>query len=402
MSCRISSIIAILAVAFVGADWRQFRGPGGTAVADGPAPPIEFGPDRAAWKSDLPGRGLSCPIIVGDKVIVTACSGRRQDRLHVLAFAAADGKRLWERTVFATGPTDAHPKTCMAAPTPTSDGRRVVALFGTNDLICLDLDGNVQWLRCLYEEYPGLTDGRGMASSPIIAGKTIILHFETQNVSFATGIDLETGANRWRIDRPQIPIWNTPTLLPGWGAGGGDLVLLQGGTRLSAIDPATGHEAWHLDRESDNVASAVCRGDVVYVPGETKGLAAYRRAASGPPKLLWESEKMNPNTASPLIVGDRLYCLKGPLLVVADTATGAEVGRIRLRGDVVGASPVTAGGLIYCAAEDGVVNVLKPGDKEPTVVGSGTVGETLLATPAIAGGAIYLRSDGHLWKFATR
>src|SRR4051794_38808818 len=103
--------VFMIALTATAADWRQFRGPGGTGTADGPAPPTDLAPDRAtAWKAPLPGRGLSGPLVVGDRVFVTASSGRRQDRLHVLAFAAADGKQLWERTVFATGPTDCHPK----------------------------------------------------------------------------------------------------------------------------------------------------------------------------------------------------------------------------------------------------------------------------------------------------
>jgi outer membrane protein assembly factor BamB len=401
MSRSFAPVLAILALAIVAADWRQFRGPAGAGAADGPAPPIEIGPERAAWKADLPGRGLSCPIVVGDRVIVTACTGRLQDRLHVLAFSAADGKKLWERTVFATGPTAAHPKTCMAAPTPVSDGRRIVALFATDDLVCLDLDGNVQWARCLHEEIPGATDGRGLAASPVIVGNTAVVHVETQNVSFAAGIDLDSGVNFWRIDRPQGITWTTPTVLPGWSATGGDLVLLQGSTQLSAIEPATGKSAWNIDRHNDQIASGLCRGDVLYIPGEN-GLGAFRRQAAGPPKLLWESEKLNPSTASPVVIGERLYCPRGQILVVGDVSNGAEVGRLRLRGNAIGASPVTAGGLLFCAAEDGVVTVMKPSEKEPAVLGNGTVGETLLATPAIAGGALYLRSDGHLWKFAGR
>jgi outer membrane protein assembly factor BamB len=286
----------------------------------------------------------------------------------------------------------------MAAPTPASNGKRVVALFGTDDLVCLDLDGNILWARCLYEENPGATDGRGLATSPVIVAGRVIVHVETQNVSFAAGIDLATGVNCWRIERPRGIVWTTPTILPGWAAGGGDLVLLQGSTRLSAVEPGTGQEEWHLERKNDQIASALCQGDVLYVPGEN-GLAAFLRQGQSPPNQIWESEKLNPVTASPVLVGNRLYCPRGSVLVVGDATTGAEVGRVRLRGSAVGGSPVTAGGLVYCAGEDGMVNVLKPGDKEPAVAGSGTVGEVLLATPAIAGGAIYLRSDGHLWKF---
>jgi outer membrane protein assembly factor BamB len=390
---------AIFALIAVAADWRQFRGPAGTGAADGPAPPTEVAADRAAWKASLPGRGLSSPLVVGDRVFVTASTGRRADRLHVLAFAAADGKQLWERTVFATGPTDAHPKTCMAAPSPVSDGRRVIALFGTDDLVCLDLKGNVLWVRALHDEHPGATDGRGLATSPVIVGDTVVVQIETQNVSFAVGVSVETGANRWRVDRPRDIVWSTPTVLTGWAADGGDLVLLQGGPKLSAIEPATGKEVWHIERKNHQIASALCRGEIVYVPGAEGGLAAYRRQPDGSPVLFWESEKLNPDTASPVAVGDRLYVLRGTVLVTGDLATGVEVGKVRLRGGAFGASPLTVGGLIYCVAEDGLVQVVKPGEKEATVIGGGSVNETILATPAIADGAFYLRSDQHLWKF---
>jgi outer membrane protein assembly factor BamB len=394
MRCTI--FVIALALAAVAADWRQFRGPAGAATADGPAPPA----DHVAWKAPLTGRGLSGPLVVGDRVFVTASSGRRQDRLHVLAFAAGDGKKLWERTVFATGPTASHPKTCMAAPTPASDGTRVVALFATGDVVCLDPDGNVLWARSLYEENPGATDGRGLASSPVIVGDTVVVQTDTQNVSFAAGIDLGTGANRWRIDRPRDIIWATPIALPGWLAGGGDLVLLQGGPTLAAVDPLTGKEAWHLDRKNHPIASAWCGGDIVYVPGAESGLAAYRKQANGPPTLLWESEKLNPDTASPVVVGDRIYCLRGTVLAAGDVKTGTVAGQLRLRGGAFGASPVTAGGLVYCVAEDGLVQVVKPAEKEPTLDSTGTVGETILCTPAVADGALYLRSDQHLWKLA--
>jgi outer membrane protein assembly factor BamB len=388
--------VAVLAVA---ADWRQFRGPGGTGSANGPAPPTEITADRGfAWKADLPGRGLSSPLVVGDRVFVTASAGRLNDRLHVLGFSAVDGKRLWERSVFATGPTDSHPKTCMAAPTPASDGRRIVALFATDDLLCLDLDGNLLWARCLYEENPGATDGRGLASSPVIAGNTAVVQIQTQNASFAAGIDLNSGANRWRIELPRDISWTTPTVLSGWAANGGDLVLLQGGAKLWAIDPATGKEAWQIERKNDPIASALCLGDTVYVPGEN-GLAAYRKHGDSPPQLLWENAKLSPDTASPVVVGNQVFCPKGSVVVVGDVTTGNEIGRVRLRGKAVSASPLTAGGLVYCFNEDGDVAVLKPGEKEPTIAASSSVGEPLLATPAIVDGALYLRSDRHLWKF---
>jgi outer membrane protein assembly factor BamB len=208
--------VAAICLTSLAADWTHFRGSDSTGVGSGDAVPVPFGPkNHLAWQADLPGRGLSSPVLVGNRAFLTASSGQKQDRLHVLAYDAKTGQKLWQRTVWATGPTDSHPKTSMAAPTPASDGKYLVALFATNDLICVDLDGNVQWIRSLYEENPGATDGRGMASSPLIIGSTVIIQCETQNTSFVAGIDLVTGKNRWRKDRPREVNWTSPIALPG-------------------------------------------------------------------------------------------------------------------------------------------------------------------------------------------
>jgi outer membrane protein assembly factor BamB len=380
----------------LGADWRQFRGTDSTGHATSPAP-AEFSADRnVAWKVALPGRGLSSPIVAGGRVFVTASDGPRQDRLQVLAFDAASGKRLWQRSLWATGPTDSHPKTSMAAPTPVSDGRRVVALFATGDLVALDEDGNVLWLRSLYAENPGATDGRGLASSPVLVAGTVVVQVECQNTSFAAGIDLATGKNRWRVERPREPNWTSPIAIP--GAAGKPLVLLQGSTRLSALDPATGKEVWGLDRGSDAIASSVLSGNTLYVPGE-KGLAALELQGDAVPKLLWEQPRLNPVTASPVVLSGRVYCLRQGVLVAGDVKTGGVVGQLRLQGPF-SASPVTAGGLLYCVSEGGQAQVVRPDDKDGQVVARGDLGETVLGTPAIVDGAIFVRGDKHLWKIA--
>ena len=401
MTSRLVLFTLAAVVAAAGADWRQFRGTDSTGVAPGAGLPAEFGPKKnVAWKVDLPGRGLSGPIVVGGRVFLTASGGPRDSRLWVLGFDAGTGRKLWQRSFFATGPTHAHPKSCMAAPTPASDGKTVVALFGTDDLFALDLDGNVRWVRSLYEENPGATDGRGLASSPLVVGDTAVVHVETQNTSFAAGVDLRTGKNRWRLDRPQELCWTSPVVLPGRTPGEG-LVLLQGSTCLSALDPTTGSEVWKLERDSDPIASSVVAGGVLYVPGQ-KGLAALGLQADRlPPKLLWEKQKLAAVTASPVVLGDRVYTLRGAVLVAADVQTGEVAGELRLKGPI-SASPVAAGGLLYYVNEEGVVQVVKPGEKEPARVYSAALGETVLGTPAVADGALYLRSDKHLWKIAAK
>jgi outer membrane protein assembly factor BamB len=394
---RVISIVAI-SLALGGSDWRQFRGSDSTGVSTESAPKRFAADKNVAWKADLPDRGIASPIVVGDRVFVTAAGGPRRDRLHVLAFDAKSGRQLWQRNFWATGPTDSHPKTNMAAPTPASDGQRVVALFGTDDLVCLDLDGNVLWVRSLYEENSGATDGRGLASSPIIIGPTAIVHIETQNTSFAAGIDLESGKNRWRIDRPHQYDWTSPIPIPG-RTPAESLVLLQGVTRLSACDPLTGREAWGLEHGCQGIASSVVSGGVLYVPGE-KGLAALAlQPDHAPPKALWEKPKLNPGTSSPVVLDGRVYTLRGSILIAGDVKTGEVSGQLRLKGSF-SSSIVAAGGLLYCVSEGGITHVVKPTDKGPVLVESCPLNETILCTPAIAGGAFYVRSDRHLWKIA--
>jgi len=379
-----------------GADWRQFRGPTGSGIVpDETAPVVIDSVKDIVWKVEIPGRGLSSPIVVGDRIFLTASSGPKQDRLHVLAFDAKDGKKLWQRTVWATGPTDSHPKSCMAAPTPASDGRRLIALFGTNDLLCLDLDGNVQWIRALYEENSGATDGRGLASSPIIVAETAIALVENQNNSFAAGIDVNTGKNRWRRQRPTQMNWTTPLVLPGKG-GAGELVLLQGMTRVSACDPMTGREVWGLDQGAHPIASGAINGTTLYVPAN-KGLTAFQIVAASPPKTLWEQPKLSPSTASPVVQNGRIYSLRGSILVSGDVKTGEVKSQLRLKG-MFSSSLVATGGLLYCFNEEGLAHIVRPGDKDDTLVATVPLGETILCTPAIANGAIYVRSDKHLWK----
>ena len=386
----------------IAADWRQFRGADSTGIAEDATIPKSFAKDQnLAWTVELPGRGLSSPIVVGNQVFVTASSGHKQNRLQVLAFEASTGKQQWARSFWATGPTTCHPKTCMAAPTPVSDGKYVVALFATNDLVCLDKDGNVRWIRSLYEENPGASDGRGLATSPLIVNDTVVIHSENQNNSFVAGIDLESGANRWRKDQSKEQTnWTSPIRLPSANDREA-LVLVQGSTRLSAVEAKTGREVWGFESKPHPIASSVVAGNVLFVPGMESGLAAYELNPNAPPRLLWESLKLNPDVASPLVLNNRVYALKGAVVAVGDVKTGEVVGQVRIKGPF-SASLVCAGGLLYCFNEEGAASVIQPGDKEPSITPAGNMEEPILATPAIANNAMYVRSDKHLWKIADR
>ena len=189
------------------ADWRGFRGTAADSLAADEMLPLDWeSDDVVAWSVELPGRGLSCPIVIGERVVLTASSGYRQDQLHVLCFSAGDGELLWERQFWATGRTTSHPKTCVAAPTPSSDGERIFATYSSNDVACLDLDGNLLWYRGLTHDYPNASNSLGMSSSSVVVGETLVVMVENDTDSFTTGLDTGTGEELWRIDRPRARI----------------------------------------------------------------------------------------------------------------------------------------------------------------------------------------------------
>jgi outer membrane protein assembly factor BamB len=160
------------------ADWAQFRGPAGTSVAADAKLPTSFNVadnQNVAWRADLPGRGPSSPIVIADRVVVTCSDGPLQEKLIVACFDAKSGKSLWRRQFWATGRTYSHPDSANAAPTPASDGKRIYAFYSSNDMVCLDLDGNLQWFRGLAFDYPKAGNDVGMASSPVVVDDTVVV-----------------------------------------------------------------------------------------------------------------------------------------------------------------------------------------------------------------------------------
>src|SRR5690606_2755358 len=206
----LSICVAVLCTsAALRADWLQFRG----STIDGVAREsvtIPAGDSPLAWAKDLPGRGLASPIVVGEQVIVTASSGPHDDRLHVLSFAAPSGSLEWHRQFWGTGQSAHHPKTSVAAPTPASDGERIFAFYSTNDVACLDLQGNLLWYRGLTYDYPNASNTLGMSSSPLVVEGTLVCMLETDADSFAIGLDALTGQTRWKIERPRAANWTSP------------------------------------------------------------------------------------------------------------------------------------------------------------------------------------------------
>lgn len=388
------TLVSLVLLNAAAADWTQFRGPHGNGISDETTLAAKLGETNVAWKSALPGRGLSSPLIIGERVFVTCSSGPKQDRLHVICLSAADGKKMWERQFWATGRTLCHPKSSVAAPTPASDGRRIYAVFSSNDLVCLDLEGNLIWLRGLTRDYPKAGNNLGLSSSLVVVGDVVVAMSENESDSFTAGLDAATGVNRWKMNRPKEANWTSPIVIP--AAGGGNLVVLQSDKGVTAIDPATGKIAWEALSKADTIPSPTLVGDIIYVPGD--GITALKLNATNSPVQLWKVSQLATGTASPLALGDRLFIVnRASVLTCADAADGKRLWQLRLQGPF-SATPVAAGNTLFCVSEKGVLQAVDTTKPEGEIVSTLDLKETILATPAIANGALYLRSDATLWK----
>lgn len=378
-----------------GADWRQFRGTDGTAVvAEANLPTTWTETENVAWKADLPGKGVSSPIVVGDRVIVTASSGYREQRLHVLCFAADSGKPLWDRQFWATGRTLCHTSSAVAAPTPASDGKRIFAFYSSNDLICLDLEGNLLWLRGLTYDYPTAANDVGMASSPVVVGDTVVVQVECTGESFAAGIDAATGENRWRVERLKSACWTSPVAAT---LAGRPTVLLQSTDRLTAHDPQDGRQLWSYQAALGGIASPTVVGELIYAPGG--GLSALK-PDDATPAVLWQENRLDTSSASPVIHQGRSYTInRAGVLNAAAADSGAMLWQLRLKGPFW-ATPIASGDYLYVVNQDGLAQVIRLKADAGEIEFQHEFGEEILASPAAADGALYFRSNAHLWKIA--
>jgi outer membrane protein assembly factor BamB len=331
--------------------------------------------------------------------VVTCSSGPLQDRLHVLCFDARTGKPLWQRQFWATGRTFCHPTSAIAANTPASDGQSIFAFFSSNDLIALDLAGNVQWLRGLTLESPTSFSDTGLSSSPLVVGPSVVVQVESQGASFAAAIDKQSGRTLWRIERQAEPNWVSPAVLHG-GSVDGDMVLLQSPSGLAAHAADSGRLLWQYEKPCEGIASPLTAGGVIYLPSQ--GLTALRAVAGTQnPEVLWNASRLAAGNASPVVHDQRVYVLnRAGAMTCADTATGEIVWRLRIKG-TYWATPVLAGEYLYCFNQQGLGTVVRCGEQGKIVSQNEfTGGEEIFGSPAVFDDALFVRTDGHMWKIA--
>ena len=395
---RFAIIITLLAVTGTtnAADWPQFRGPNGIATSPEINLPTGFSETSGLrWKVAIPGRGVASPVIVGSRAFVTSSSGKYDDHLHVICIDTASGAQLWHRQLAATGSTNAHPDTCMAAPTPVADQSRVYTLFASGDLAAFDNDGTLRWYRSLVEDYPTITNQIGMAASPVLFENKLIVPMDNAGDSFLAAIDTKTGKNLWKVPRIRDISWVTP-LVRKLETGKAEVIFLSK-IDLTAYDIETGAKKWTA-KVNGSIPTPTLVGDLLISP--SGGVTVAKLGADGL-KEVWKSPKLQTGMSSPVYYDGFVYGTNSTGIVkCANAKTGDIVWEERVKGKF-SASPIAADGKLYVFNEAGVLTTIKLGAM-PEIIAESPTNERGQATPAISGGAIFLRGDKSLFCIGSK
>ena len=396
MKLYFSLLIIILSPSLAFADWLGFRGTHRNGLIHGDvSPDLSLSAERS-WNVSLPGRGLSSPVLVGNLVFLTASSGPQQNNLHVIAFNTQNGEKVWERIFKATGRTICHKKTCVAASTIVSDGNLVVAQFSSNDVFCLDMRGNLIWLRGLTYDYPNIANGLGMSSSPLIANGILIAQVENDADSFTFGLNLKNGTTLWKKVRPRGANWTSPVTLKKSSL---QWVGLQSKEGLAFLNPSNGEILWNYEDGASTIPSSVISSNnVVLIP--SNGLTALEEPVAGKaPKQLWRNNKLAPGTGSPSVSGDQVFVInRANVLTSASIETGEINWRLRIKGPI-SASPIVTNQTLFIFNEKGLCQVIDISLKsEAKVLKEIDLKDTILCTPAAGKSSLFVRSDSKLWK----
>ena len=421
--------------------WPSFRGARASGVADDVKLPDTWDGAQGTnvlWKTPIPGLAHSSPIVWGDRVFVTtaisskadasfrpgiygdgdASEDRSRHQWVIYALDKRTGAILWQRVAAEGEPLQKrHIKSTYASATPATDGRIVVASFGSQGLHAYDVDGNFRWKLDLGRLDLGAYDlpsfEWGTASSPIIWNGLVILQVDTQADSFLLAVKAETGETVWKTDREELPSWGTPTVAM---TGAGPVLVTNASNFIRGYDPRTGKELWRLGGSSKITAPTPVFDDGLFIVASGRGperpIFAVRQDArgtiapdaSGTGAVVWSKTGRGPYMPTPLIYRGLVYVLaNGGVLDAYELKTGKEVYRQRLStiGNGFSASPVAADGKLYLSNEDGDIVVAAAG-AEFKQLAVNPMGDLLMATPALSDGAMYIRTAHTLFALGAR
>ncbi|HUG53492.1 MAG TPA: PQQ-binding-like beta-propeller repeat protein [Vicinamibacteria bacterium] len=402
---------SLLVAGAAAADWPQWRGPSlrGTSPERGLATRWTVS-ENVSLKVALPSGGASTPIILGDRVFLNVAEG---DSVSLWMVDRRSGQVAWKRAL-GSNVGHAHRKHNMATPSPVTDGRHVFALTGAGILKGFDLEGRELWARDIQKEYGTFGLNWGYGSSPLLFEGALyvpVLHgMKTDDPSYLLGVDAASGKTNFRVERPtnaraESPdAYTTPAVVR---KGDKAEVVVTGGDVVTGHDPKTGQELWRahgLNPTSDPyyriVASPVASGDIVVAPTRVRPMLVLRGFGRGDVSkshLLWTFDQ-GPDVPTPATDGTLLYVVndKG-LLSCLDLATGkVHYGPQRLRVGTYSSSPLLADGKLYVTSEDGLTSVVKAGTTFE-LLAENALDDFTLASPAAAGGQLFLRTRGFLY-----
>ena len=407
--------------------WPSFRGTHGSGVAPAATPPLTWNVTKSvnvAWRTAIPGLGHSSPIVWGDRIFLTtaissAASAQRvatgdagidpvddvtPHEWRLIAVNRASGAVVWSRSVHQGRPrVKRHPKSTHASATPATDGRVVVAMLGSEGLYAFDFNGKELWRRDFGPLAVGLADDPdyewGPASSPVIHGNVVIVQNDRYKDSFLIALDLQTGKELWRSPREERPAWATPLVHV---HNGRTTVVVVSPLFVRGHDFTTGRELWRIaDPDGQvKVSTPIASGDLAIAtggwPSAGKPIIAVR-ARDG--AVAWRHERGSPYTTTPLVYDGLLYVITdNGILSMYDVATGTRGYQTRVsdRAGAFSASPVAAAGRIYFTSEDGHVVVVRAGRKFE-VLATNEMNEVCMATPALSGNLLLMRTRSHLY-----
>ena len=393
--------VPIAAVSAQPQDWPEFRGPGGQGHSNERGLPLSWSEGKnIAWKTPVPGLGWSSPVVADGRVWLTTAIEQRGISLRVLAFDVATGREVVNVEAFniPSYRREINPKNSWASPTPVLENDRVYVHFGADGTAALNTSGTILWkARFDYQSQ------HGAGGSPIVYGDLLIFSCDGSDVAFVVALDKHTGKVKWKTNRgfPADQAYTTPLVIR---AANRDQLISVGAFRARAYDPATGKEIWRVryDDGFSNVPRPVFAHGLVFIATgfQQPALLAVRPDGTGDvtkTHIAWALKRGAPLTPSPLAVGDELYVVTdGGIATCLDAKTGGVVWQQRL-GGTYSASPVFADGRIYFLAEQGVTTVIAPG-REFRRLATSTLDGGLLASMAVSGGSLYLRTDSHLYR----
>jgi outer membrane protein assembly factor BamB len=418
--------------------WPSFRGLQAAGVAERQNLPDRWDGktgENILWRKTIPGLAHSSPVVWGSRVFVTsavssdpkasfrpglygdgdASQDRSSQRWMIYALDKRTGKILWEQLAHEGAPREKrHIKSTYASSTPATDGRIVVAWFGSQGVYAYDVNGRFLWKADLGRLNLGAYDiptyEWGTASSPIIWNNLVILQCDTQDDSFLLALEADTGKQVWMTERDELPSWGTPTVAQ---TSAGPELVTNASNYIRGYDPRTGKELWRLGRSSKITAPTPLFADDKFVIASGRAperpIFVVRAGARGDLTLpegkttsdavVWSRTGRGSYMPTPLVYDGILYVLaNNGLLDAYDLRTGEEVYRQRLPlvGSGFSASPVAADGKLYLSNEDGEMLVIAAGQKFAHLA-TNSMGELLMATPALSEGVMYVRSSQSLF-----